>query len=123
MQTGLPPGSLNAAFTWPVPLQILSLPHKAYNAPVLEAQALHLLNRQHFVGVPQDLEMKQPGENSTHTFGSLEGLRHTGEPKTSALDERLIAPYLLRDGYEGMSVEVSRRMHNQHGLAENTITS
>lgn len=108
MHTGLPRGLLNVAFTWPVPLQILSLPHKAYNAPVSEAQAFHLLNRHHYGGAPQDPEMQEPGRTSTHTFGNLEGLHYAGEPKTSALDERLIAPYLLEEGCEGMRIEISR---------------
>lgn len=44
MQASLPLVSLNAAFAWPVPMQILSLPYKAYDAPTLETQALYLLN-------------------------------------------------------------------------------
>lgn len=37
MQSGLHVVSLDAAVAWPEPVQILSLPYKAYNAPILEA--------------------------------------------------------------------------------------
>lgn len=93
--------SLNAALAWPVPVQILSLPHKAYDAPTLETQALHLLNKYHFQRASQDVGLKQSSKPSTHIFGNLEGLRYAAKPESSDLDEKLIAPYLLREGCEG----------------------
>lgn len=101
MQASLPLVSLNEAFAWPVPMQILSLPYKAYDAPTLENQALHLLNKYHFGKPSQNGELKQPARPPTHMFGSLEGLRYTAKPETSNLVEKLIAPYLLREGCEG----------------------
>lgn len=101
MQASLPLVTLNAAFAWPVPMQILSLPYKAYDAPTLENQALHLLNKYHFERASQNVKFNQPAKPPTHIFGSLEGLRYTAKPESSNLDEKLITPYLLREGCEG----------------------
>lgn len=101
MQASPPLVSLNAAFAWPVPVQILSLPCKAYDAPTLETQALHLLDKYHSESASQDVGLQQPAKPQTHMFGSLEGLHYTAKPGGSNLDEKLIAPYLLREGCEG----------------------
>lgn len=108
MQIGLPNVPLNAASAWPVPLQILNLPCKAYDAPTLEAQALYLLNKHHLDAAPQGIKMKRLSKLSVNTFGSLEGLCYTAEPEGSDLDEKLIAPYLIRNGCEGISIKFPR---------------
>lgn len=108
MQTSLPLFSLNAAFAWPVPLQILNLPCKAYDAPTLEAQALYLLNKYQLDAAPQDIELKQLPKLPLHTFGRLDGLRCTAELESSGLDEKLIAPCLIRKGCEGMAIRFPR---------------
>lgn len=108
MQTGLASLSPKTSLAWPVPSQILNLPCKAYDAPTLEAQALYLLNKHLLDAAPQDIEIKQLPKPSVHTFGSLEGLRCTAERESSDLDEKLITPYLIRKGYEGMAIKLPR---------------
>lgn len=120
MQTGLPLVSLNAAVAWPEPVQILSLPYKVYNAPVLEAQALYTLNKYHSAAAPQDIGLNQL---PVHTFGSLEGLSYMTERESSDFDEKLIAPYLLREGCEGMPMKISKKVHDQHDPAKTAIFS
>ena len=104
-------------------MQILSLPYKAYDAPMLEAQALHLLNRYRFGEIPQDIGLRHPPKTPIHMFGSLEGLRYTANLESPGIDEKLIAPYLLREGCEGMTIENPKINHSQLDLAEATTIS
>lgn len=108
MQPGLPIVPLNAALAWPVPLQILNLPCKAYDAPTLEAQALYLLSKHHLDAAPQDIEMKQLPKLPIQKSGSHEGLCYTAELEGSDLDEKLIAPYLIQNGCEGIPIKFPR---------------